>query len=412
MTKHKYSRLISNSITLIAFGALFILSACAPTGQSGQSPWGTARTSDQTTDQRNIYAQPQQAPVSSPRQDFTNLPPVKVAILLPLSGPQASTGEALLQAAQLAVFDIGYTNFELMPRDTKGTTSGAAQAANSAIQDGAQLILGPLFANSVRAVKSVAKPRGINVIAFSTDWTLADSSTYLMGFMPTTQVERVTQYAIQNGYKNFALIAPKDAYGNLVSERFTQTAQSKGASIKHDLRYSAGDPAVINEIAKLQGGNFQAVFMPVGGSQTEMISSALSYNKLMPDQIKRIGTGLWDDVRIARQPNMNGAWFAAPSPRLRTAFENKYMNTYGAKSPRIATLAYDATALAATLAKNGFETTGQPAFNAHAITSPNGFAGTDGIFRFKPNGLVERSLAVLELRNGRIIEIDPARNGF
>jgi ABC-type branched-subunit amino acid transport system substrate-binding protein len=369
------------------------------------------------TDKQNTKKEtPTYAPVSAPSvaqsNDFANLPPVKVAILLPLSGPQSATGEAMLQAAQLALFDIGYNKFQLIPRDTGGTTSGAGKAATSAIQDGAQVILGPLFANSVRAVKAVAKPRGVNVIAFSTDWTLADNSTYLMGFMPFSQVDRITKYASDNGYKNFALIAPQDEYGNLVTKRFEEKAHENNVSILNSLRFSAGDPAVINEITKLKNGNFQAVFMPVGGSQTEMISSALSYNKMMPSQIKRIGTGLWDDPRIAKQPNMQGAWFAAPSPRTRTPFENKYMNTYGQKPPRLASLAYDATALTATLAKNGFETNGQPAFNTSAITNPNGFAGTDGVFRFKANGLIERSLAVLELRDGRIIEIDPAASEF
>lgn len=406
MTKHQSARLIS-----ICFATLLLLSACIQGGAiSTQSPWGNQTTSAESKATTPVPAVP--APAVVYTQDFTTLPPVKVAILLPLSGPQTKTGEALLQAAQLALFDIGYTNFQLMPRDTGGTTSGAAQAAHSALQDGAQLILGPLFANSVRAVKSVAKPRGIKVIAFSTDWTLADQSTYLMGFMPTTQVKHVTNYAFQNGYKDFALVAPKDAYGNLVSDVFRQKIQAGAGTISNTIRYNAGDPAVINEVAKLQNGTMQAVFMPVGGSQTEMISSALSYNKLMPKQIKRIGTGLWDDPRIARQPNMDGAWFAAPSPRLRAGFENKYVNTYGVRPPRLATLAYDATALAATLAKNGFDTNGQPAFNTAAITTPNGFAGTDGIFRFQPNGLIERSLSVLEFRNGRIIEIVPAKNNF
>jgi ABC-type branched-subunit amino acid transport system substrate-binding protein len=402
MGKHNYLLLI------ICLFTASLLSACADFDMgTNNSPWAK-NSSTQTS--------PTYAPVSAPammqNNGFENLPPVKVAILLPLSGPQAKTGEALLQAAQLALFDIGYNKFQLMPRDTKGTTSGAGKAATSVIQDGAQIILGPLFANSVRAVKAAAKPHNINVIAFSTDWTLADSSTFLMGFMPLTQVDRVVQYANDNGYKNFALIAPRDQYGDLVSSRFEKAARTNGAIISNSVRFSAGDPAVINEIAKLKGGNFQAVFMPVGGSQTEMISSALSYNKIMPNHIKRIGTGLWDDTRIAKQPNMQGAWFAAPSPKTRLAFENKYLNTYGQRPPRLATLAYDATALTATLAKNGFEANGRPAFNATAIANPRGFAGTDGVFRFKPNGLVERNLAVLELRNGRIIEIAPAANGF
>ena len=351
----------------------------------------------------------------TPQQNsFNNLPPVKVAILLPLSGDKSAIGQSMLQAAQLALFDIGYTKFNLIPRDTKGTAEGASAAAASALNDGAQLILGPLFAPSVKAVKAVAKPRNINVIAFSTDWTLADRSTFLMGFMPFSQVDRITQYATTRGYQNFALISPRDKYGDLVSSQFEKRVRQNRGSITKSLRFVPGDPAVINQIATLQDSTqpFQAVFMPVGGSQIETISSALSYNKFMPSQIKRLGTGLWDDPRIAKQPNMQGAWFAAPSPEARQRFEQQYYAAYGQKPIRLASLAYDSTALAATLARSGFQKSGRPAFNHRALTDSNGFAGADGVFRFQPNGLVERALAILEFRNGQIVEIDPAPNRF
>lgn len=346
---------------------------------------------------------------------FENLPTVKVAILLPLSGPKASLGQSMLQAAQLALFDMGYNNFKLIPRDSKGTSAGARTAANSAINDGAQLILGPLFAVSVQAVKSVAKPNNINVIAFSTDWTLADRGTFLMGFMPFSQVDRVTQYATQKGYNNFAVIAPRDKYGDIVTGRFDNAVKNNRAAISKSIRFMPGDPAVINQVATLKSDgtpNFQAVFMPVGGSQTETISSALSYNKMMPNNIKRLGTGLWDDPRIASQPNMQGAWFAAPSPNARRGFEQKYLSTYGQAPVRLATLAYDATALAAILARNGFQNGAGPAYSYNALTNPNGFAGADGVFRFQPNGIVERQLAILELRRGQLVEIDPAPSRF
>ena len=131
------------------------------------SPSGTSRPKDIG----DIY----KAPPATTQINFSNLPPVKVGILLPLSGKHERIGQSMLQAAQLAVFDMGYDNFELIPRDTEGTPQGALKATTSAINDGAQILLGPLFANSVRAAQQAAKRKNINVIAFSTDWTLAGS---------------------------------------------------------------------------------------------------------------------------------------------------------------------------------------------------------------------------------------------
>ena len=82
------------------------------------------------------------------------------------------------------------------------------------------------------------------------------------------------------------------------------------------------------------------------------------------------------------------------------------------RPPRLSSLAYDATALAAVLARTGQQRTGQPAFDRAALSNPNGFAGIDGIFRFNGSGLVERGLAVLEIRQRRIIEVDPSPKTF
>ena len=403
MTNIKLRALIT-----ICFIAILIVSACSPVSRtSTPSPWEqrgqTTATGATTIDATTI------TPAQNSFND--NAPPVTVALLLPLSGAQATLGQSMLQGAQMALFEMGYTNFNLMPRDTGGTASGATSAANSAIQDGAGLILGPLFADSVRAVKPIARASNINIIAFSTDWSLADNSTFLMGFMPFTQVERISRFALSKGYKNFALIAGQDKYGDAVTDEFSDIVSRNGGGIAHAIRFNAQDN-ISSKIADLKEHNFNAVFMPVGGGQSDNISSALSNNALLPSQVKRIGTGLWDDPRIAAQPSMEGAWFAAPSPAARRAFEQKYSDTFGGQPARLATLAYDATALAANLAQTGFQSGRGPAFNTRDITNSNGFAGTDGVFRFKSNGLIERNLSVLEFRNGAIVESDRSRSRF
>ena len=152
--------------------------------------------------------------------------------------------------------------------------------------------------------------------------------------------------------------------------------------------------------------------MPVGGQQADAIGGALSYYGATRDKVRKLGTGLWDDPRVAGLPHMQGAWFAAPSPKSRAGFENKYQSTYGSRPPRLATLAYDAAALAIVLNRMGLTSKGMPSYDAASITNPNGFAGIDGIFRFGRNGIVQRGLAVLEIRQRRLVEIDPAPKTF
>ncbi|PZQ47703.1 MAG: penicillin-binding protein activator [Micavibrio aeruginosavorus] len=363
------------------FLLLFALGGCA----GGKSPW------DRTADQSATYGSESAPVISALPQGAAQSGTVKVAILLPLSGANANVGQSMLQAAQLAVFDMGYDNFELMPQDTQGTASGASAAAAAALQSGAQLILGPLFAEEVRAVKSVAGGR-VNVIAFSTDWTLAGGNTYVMGFLPFGQVERIVDYAAAKGIKRAAVVSGADEYGTTVSRNFESEAADAGITISRAL----SDPAA-----------YDAVFIPAGG---QALTAALA--RVPNKSAQKLGTGLWDDNRIAAMPDMNGALFAAPSPSARAGFEQRYQSTYGSKPIRIASMAYDATALAETLAQSGLNAGRGPAYDAGSLTSANGFAGVDGIIRFNRSGLVERGMAVLSIQNGRIVEVDPAPASF
>lgn len=348
---------------------------------------------------------------------------VKVALLVPLTGPGAEIGESISNAAQMALFDSGSESFELSPRDTHGTPAGAAAAAQAAIQDGAQLILGPLMADDVRAVTPIAQSANINVIAFTTDAKQAGPNTFIMGFLPVGQVQRVVSYAASKGIHSIGVIAPQTEYGNAVLDAYTSAAAMAGIQTVDVLRSRPGDTNISASIQKFSNNDarkkspgmrapFDAVFMPVGGTDAQTIGNLLSYYDLDAKNVRRLGTGLWDDAVVSHENNLAGGWFAAPDPTARKVFEQKYQSTYGTAPSRLASLGYDATALAAVLAKSGQARQGAPAFDRSAITNPNGFSGIDGIFRFRTDGLAERGLAVLELRNGSSLVVDPAPRSF
>lgn len=379
-----------------------------------------------------------------------DLPQVKVALLLPLSGKHEALGQAMLKAAQMSLFDVGHDGFELLPRDTKGTSEGATVAAQEALRDGAQLILGPVFSDSVRAAKNIIGSYNVNMIAFSTDWTLADNNSFMMGFLPFDQVERVIRYASQQGIATVGVLAPNTPYGSAVVSTYRSISPRLGvftndvqlfdpsssnlspvvrSFAKYDERAESLNQLIRpmkarlkatptqtlrNSVATLESMDtlgeipYDAILMPVGGDQARALANLASHYDLLPSRVRRLGTGLWDDKGLAAEPALDGAWFAAPAPGQRSEFENRFLTLYGSRPPRLTSLAYDATALAAVLARSGLQNKGTPAFDRYSISNPNGFAGVDGIFRFRNDGLVERGLAILEYRDGGIVVIDEA----
>lgn len=378
-----------------------------------------------------------------------DLEPVRVAVLLPFKAQQASVREvadALFNAAQLALFEFGNRDVLLIPKDTSGTPVGAAGAAREALQEGAELILGPLFSQSVSVVAPIAAERRVPVIAFSTDRNVAGNGVYLLSFLPEQDVERVVDYAMLQGLTSFAALVPQTEYGTRMGQALTQAVTARAGEMKgiesypprsEDMfgparrlaRYdgrkqalaaerarlrAAGDPESLSRLRALENHDtigdvpFQAVFVPAGGTELRTAAPLLPYFDVDPRKVRFLGTGQWDDASLGREPSLVGGWFAAPPREAHDAFEARYARMFGATPPRIASLGYDAVSLASALSR-------RPAndrFSETILVHPDGFAGVDGIFRFLPDGLNERGLAVLEMgRNGPQV-VDPAPVSF
>ena len=337
-----------------------------------------------------------------------------VSILLPLSGPKSALGQSMLKAAQMALFDIGSANFELVPRDTKSTTDGAVSAAQAALDAHSALILGPVFADDLKAIKPLVNPTHTPIIAFTTDWTLAGENTYIMGFLPFTQVMRVVKYAQEHGHSRLAVYAPQTEYADVV----IRTLEKSSIPVSRVSRYPAKQvdlTASVQEFATASksgdGFDFDTLMLPLGSEGLRSLLATLNTDGINQKRgIKFIGTGLWDDATLYNNPALFGGWFSAPDPDMRADFEKRYQDNYGSAPLRLSSLAYDATALASVLARSATDTA--PAYTPENITNPRGFSGIDGIFRFRADGLSERGLAVLELRSGKPKVVDPAPTAF
>ncbi len=387
---------------------------------------------------------------------------VRVALLLPFSASStAARNEAtqLLRAAELAVFERADSNLVLLPKDTGGSPDTARRAAQSAISDGADLIIGPLFQQAVAAAGEVAREADVPLLSLSSSSAVAGDGVYQLSFPPDEEVRRVTEYVGALGATRFAFIGPASAYGQVTQSAYAQTildllgeysmpetvmieepvsddedaetrlvertfdtglvssqfydggvsAMTEAAARLASYGVEELDPA---EAATMSGANwtpspaspFQVVLLPEGGDQLRMLAPVLLYQDIDPLLVKFIGTGQWLDNSLAREPALSNGWFAGPDPEARTRFETVYAQYYGAEPSRIAGLGYDAASLAALLADNGY--------GPDQLGAPDGFMGVDGRFRFRADGTIERGLAVYTVRGGGFRVLDPAPQRF
>jgi len=340
---------------------------------------------------------------------------VRVGLILPIGalGNAGQVGQSMRNAAELAITEFNNPDLQLLVKDDGGSPQGAQLAAQQAVDEGAVIVLGPLFAQSVQAAATVTRSRNIPMIAYSTDSNVASRGVYLLSFLPETDVDRIVDYAVAQGKRSYVALVPDNPYGGVVEAEFRQYVARKGGRVVAVERYST-DPArlqsVVQTIAQASG-SADALFLPGEGDQVPAVARALAAGGVNLKRLQLLGTSLWEDSRIFAEPTLAGGWYVAPDPNSANNFRTfaaRYRQRYGQDPTRTATFAYDSVALVAALVK----TQGPTGLTSEVLTNPSGFAGIDGVFRFRADGTNQRGLAVLRVTPQGGTVISPAPRSF
>jgi ABC-type branched-subunit amino acid transport system substrate-binding protein len=354
-------------------------------------------------------------PLQSPAQPASAIGAgrIKVGLILPLSGAGNAgvAAQSMRNAAEMALAEYNNPDLQLLLKDDGGSASGAQQAAQQAVDEGVEIILGPLFALTVGPVGQVARSRGIPVIAFSTDANVAARGVYLLSFLPEADVERIISFAASQGKRSFAALVPDNAYGAVVEGAFKQAVGRRNGRVVA-LEHYPLDRGQLQAPARnvaLAAKGADAIFIPDGADAVPTVVQALIANGIDTRRVQLLGTGLWEDAQIFSAPALDGAWYAGPDSTGFRNFSTRYRTRYGQDPVRTATLAYDAVTLVAALIKSQ----GAQRFSEEVLTNPSGFAGVDGLFRFRQDGTNQRGLAVLRVSptGGQIISPPPKSFG-
>lgn len=380
-----------------------------------------------------------QAPAAlTPGASLTATGPVggSVSLLAPLTGPNAERGQALVQAAQLALSQPGSPHLDV--RDTGGTPAGAAAAVQAAISGGAGLIIGPLTAAETAAVAAPARSAGIAVLAFTNDPGQAQPGVWTLGITPAQQVRRLVGSVMAQGKNRFAAVLPPDGFGSAMGTALTQALAAAGAPPPVIHVHDGTNPGIANAMrdvsdyadrrgpldAKIKEARakhtpegrkeaadlvkqpippapFDALLLADTGEKLAWAASFLGYYDIDPPDVRVLGPALWASPAGRGGAGLGGAWYAAPDPASRSSFDQDYTAKYGSPAPGLADFAYDAAAIARVLGQSG-------GYSVASLCRPEGFAGVDGVLALQPDGTVRRGLAVFEIQRGGPVIVDVA----
>jgi ABC-type branched-subunit amino acid transport system substrate-binding protein len=330
----------------------------------------------------------------------------RVALLVPLTGPNAGVGKSIANATQMALLDTGSAKVRITTYDTNG---GAAAAANRALADGNKLFLGPLLSEDVKAIEPIADRAHVPIITFSNDSSVAGDGVYLLGYVPSQAIDRVVSYAKSRGVTTFGGLVPNGLYGQRASTAFLRSVEDAGGQVVSLQTYDRSSAAVKTAVDRLaKNGPFGAVLIADSGATAAMIAPGVK--KATSADTRLLGTELWNtESAIASKASLNGAWFASVPDGLYRQYAVKYRSRFGAAPYRLSSLGYDAVLLTVRIARDW-----RPGsdFPESALHDSDGFSGIDGVFRFGRDGIAQRGLEVQEIRDGHTVVVSPAPTSF
>jgi len=343
--------------------------------------------------------------------------PVTVALMVP--GGTADQGRQVLasnleNAARLAIADLQGVQIDLRVYQTGGDPARAAQLAAQAVTDGAKIIVGPLLAAEATAVGAAVAGAGINVLSFSNNPSAAGRNVFLLGPTFENTASRLMSFAASQNKGRVLLVSEQTPAGQAAETAVRAAAARTGANLAATQSYAFSQQGVVDALPRItaaaRSSGAQTILVTAGSEGAlPILAELLPQNGLSPVQFQYAGLTRWDvPAATLNLRGLQGGWFALPDPALTARFDARYAASYGAAPNPVAALAYDGIAAVGALLRQG----GAEALSAARITQGQGFAGVNGVFRFRADGLNERGLAVAQVREGQSVVISPAPRSF
>ena len=370
---------------------------------------------------------------------------IKIGVLLPLSGENSQIGRSLLKAAKLSLNKTKNNNIKLFIKDTENSNTNIISSYYELIEEEVDVILGPLFTKNIKIINPVSKDENTLIITFSNNSEIKNESTFISGLAPEDEIREVINYAMSKGSKNFGLIFPNNEYGLRSKKLIQNLVLEKNGEISELVFYNAKKPdfyevskkiasyeqrklKLENKLEELKNTNtvtaekkykklknqdtlgeleFDSLFIGAENvKHISMLASILPYYDVDPKKVVYIGNSLWANSVTLKEPALEKGIFPNFSKKKFGNFELEYTEAFNTKPHRIAYLAFDLVGLISNLQKKNKK------INVSNITATSGFIGTNGLFRFRSDGSIQRSLSVFQINNQNPIEVKKANLNF
>ncbi len=359
---------------------------------------------------------------------------LNVGVLIPLSGPNAVTGQAGIQGIQLALQHAGAfaDRVKLQVRDSSG--GDTAEVVRKLAEDfGAVAVLGPFYPPETSAAAKAAEEAEIPIVLPLTPTAVSTGVTrhvFRLGISYTVQAETMADYAVQTmGLKGLAVLYPSNAAGRKMSDIFHRRVAALGGRVARKASYPADATDFGRQIRALGGMDdqeverlrkaiaekekkairipnipFRGLFIPDRAAQAALIIPSLGFYNIRG--IHLLGISGWNSneiIALAKR-GVAGAYFSGgygqlPPTARRARFARDFQRVFSKPPGAPSAFAYDAMRVLL----SGLQVSGNDRAGLRdQLAKTRGFDGVTGTFNVDATGAARRNLPIMTIADGKI----------
>lgn len=318
-----------------------------------------------------------QAPVPQER-------PLKIGVILPLSGPHKTLGSSVQKAIELLYLNQGASSKATVHfSDSTGTPEGARRAMDKLRRQGVQVVIGPIFAAEVRALRTAPSSRAIPVLSLSNDRSVAGGAFFTLGLSPIDKIDALFVVAQQRGIQRIAVLAPRSSFGTQMLRVMEKQRSAHGIILAPSVSYGPENPY---EVGTPPFNGADGLLIIEGPPNGPKILDSFHHSDHDVSHLTLMGLGAW----IKAYPLGKATLYTKDTQGDYQRFFNMYQDFYGEKPHPLTLVAHDAFSLILSLSKerNGENLAPQD------FQRPQGFQGIQGFFTFDPRGFAKRRIEV------------------
>ncbi len=351
---------------------------------------------------------PATAAVASPATQSLGTGPTKVAMLLPLSAPGTAgeNGRKMLDAAKLAMSDLGNALLTVTVEDTKGDSAHASELAVKAITTGTKIVIGPVELPAAQHIAKLSGSQRPPVLALADNFA-GGPGVYAVRLNEADSAAAGAAGLAAKGSKKFVLLVAAGANAGAIEKRVANSLSIYGATLAVTIPYSAGDGGTkaVNDMGSLVDAP-DAIVIASGDDSPSQILAALKSKGIPGKAVAVVGTNRWLERPI--EPLFEGSYIATLDPNETGPIADRFKTTYNYPADANVAYAYDMVALTAGIAS----AVGPDGFNKQVLENRSGFRGSTGLFRFRADGSSERSMPFYQVQKGALKLVAKSTSGY